>query len=59
MYEKGMWGVKLSDDRPRIVDAFEAIFATHHETTYGYDQSLLTDHVWPIAKTSVVSILND
>lgn len=54
-----MWGVKLSDDRPRIVDAFEAIFATHHETTYGYDQSLLTDHVWPIAKTSVVSIRND
>ncbi|KZS08982.1 Uncharacterized protein APZ42_026988 [Daphnia magna] len=51
----GMWGVKLSDDRPRIVDAFEAIFATHHETTYGYDQSLLTDHVWPIAKTSVMA----
>ncbi|XP_057380403.2 uncharacterized protein LOC130702808 [Daphnia carinata] len=51
----GMWGVKLSEDRPRIINAFEAIFGTHHETTYGYDQSLLTDHVWPIAKTSVMA----
>lgn len=52
-----MWGVKISEDRPRIVNAFKSMFAVNYGTNYGHDQYLLADYIWPIAKTSIVSVL--
>ncbi len=52
----GMWGVKLSQDRPQIAGLFQKIFNMEHKDYYGYDQTFLKDFIWPIAQTNMVRI---
>lgn len=53
-FSLGMWGVKLSQDRPQIAGVFQKIFTIDHNYNYGYDQALLTDYIWPIAQLNMV-----
>jgi hypothetical protein len=50
----GMWGVKINQDREKFALAFKKIFSVNHLHKYDYDQFLLKEHIWPIAKTNMV-----
>ncbi|EFX63535.1 hypothetical protein DAPPUDRAFT_335346 [Daphnia pulex] len=47
----GMWGVKMNQDRAKFALAFKKMFSVNHLHKYDYDQFLLKEHIWPIAKT--------
>lgn len=50
-----MWGVKVNQDRPAIVSAFQSIFAANHLHNYNDDQIMLKKYVWPIAMENMVT----
>jgi hypothetical protein len=50
----GCWGVKISFIRSRIVRVAERMFTINHSHEYDYDQMLLGNFIWPIAKTNMV-----
>jgi hypothetical protein len=54
----GCWGVKVSQDRSRIVLAAEKMFTANHSHKYDYDQILLDELIWPIAENNSVVLSN-
>ncbi|XP_046449582.1 uncharacterized protein LOC124198012 isoform X3 [Daphnia pulex] len=51
----GLWGVKLDHERFKITNAAKRMLKKNHLHTYDYDQTLLSRHIWPIARTNVVA----
>ncbi|XP_046452667.1 uncharacterized protein LOC124200464 [Daphnia pulex] len=49
------WGVKVSMDRPRIVHSAKMMFTINHMHEYDYDQLLLDEFIWPIARTNLMA----
>ena len=50
-----MWGVKLTKNRAAYVTAAQKMFAKKHYMRNPYDQMLLQTHVWPVARSSLVT----
>jgi hypothetical protein len=54
-HSKGCWGVKVNHDRSKIFHAAEKLFQQNHFHEYDYDQELLDELVWPIARKNMVA----
>ena len=51
------WGVKILQNRQTIFEAATTIFyAIKHKIEYGFDQTLLNDHLWPLAINNHVNL---
>lgn len=51
LFISGMWGVKLYRNRTAVrIAAKDMLNGTGHSHDYDYDQKLLKDFIWPIAK---------
>ncbi|KAK4007259.1 hypothetical protein OUZ56_012420 [Daphnia magna] len=49
------WGVKINQDRSRISKAATKMFLTSHLHEYDYDQVLLDEFIWPLAKQNMMA----
>jgi hypothetical protein len=54
MLPLGCWGVKISHGRSVTIHAAEKLFKQNHFHEYDYDQELLDEFVWPIARNNMV-----
>jgi hypothetical protein len=54
----GCWGVKISLFRSRIIEVAERMLTISHFQEYDYDQILLDQFIWPIAKDNAVITLD-
>ena len=53
----GFWGVKINQNRHAInVQATRLFYHVDHKMEYGFDQTLLTQYIWPLAINDSVRI---
>lgn len=52
----GLWGVKIHQKRQAILEVSEMIFyETQHKIVYGFDETILTKFIWPLAVNDAVN----